>query len=361
MLRRLTRLKNAFGFRRYASTTLLDNTSKFVHQQPKTNRKYLYFFPTLCTGLGFWQVYRLYWKRDLIDQMQERLQLAPIRLDTSIRTDLSQYEHRRVTLSGQFLHEFEMLVGPRNKGGPGRPGFFVYTPLLLDDDSIVIVNRGWVPKAYASRESRIQLNKEQAMPEGRVHVHGMLRQPKYYQPRSVLKSMFLPSPRVRDSTPTGQLASQSGGEDVDDRQWLWLDLDGMIKWMKAGLGSAVSKIPQVETSYFIEEVLDTDAAVSEDDDQSSEMLQEMMEWHKEGERLKHANETMPTILASVKAIQTDPRMFFGKPIIAPPSINVSNKHLEYVYTWFSLAGFLLVTIFLTSRRKPSIPTRLKQK
>jgi cytochrome oxidase assembly protein ShyY1 len=42
-------------------------------------------------------------------------------------------EHRRIRVQGRFLHDYELLVGPRNKGGAGRMGFYVYTPLQLKD------------------------------------------------------------------------------------------------------------------------------------------------------------------------------------------------------------------------------------
>ena len=32
---------------------------------------------------------------------------------------LNQMEHRRIAIQGRFLHDFEMLVGPRNKVRPG--------------------------------------------------------------------------------------------------------------------------------------------------------------------------------------------------------------------------------------------------
>lgn len=42
-------------------------------------------------------------------------------------------EHQRITVRGRFLHAWEQLVGPRNRGGPGKHGYYVYTPLLTED------------------------------------------------------------------------------------------------------------------------------------------------------------------------------------------------------------------------------------
>jgi cytochrome oxidase assembly protein ShyY1 len=222
-------------------------------------------------------------------------------------------EHRRVILSGQFLHEAEMLVGPRNKGGPGRPGFFVYTPMVLSDGHVVIVNRGWVPRSHSDQSSRLNLSSE-ALPYGKVSLVGMLRRPDQYQPRL---ASVLPHPRVDQ----GNIQSNDEASSVKKRQWLWLNLPDMAKWIQ---GKTNLRSNQIETSFFVEEVLDATSIADE------HVHHEMLEWYKESEKLKHSAETMPTILASAKASQTDPRMFYGKPIISPPSISVPNKHLEYI-------------------------------
>lgn len=47
-----------------------------------------------------------------------------------------------VTLTGSYLIDEQLLV--RNRPHNGRPGFEVLTPLLLDNGSVFVVNRGWV-------------------------------------------------------------------------------------------------------------------------------------------------------------------------------------------------------------------------
>jgi surfeit locus 1 family protein len=66
--------------------------------------------------------------------MAEKLTEQPISIDNNniSISQLSSFENRRVNIRGTFLHQHEMLVGPRNKGGPGRPGYYLYTPLLVD-------------------------------------------------------------------------------------------------------------------------------------------------------------------------------------------------------------------------------------
>jgi cytochrome oxidase assembly protein ShyY1 len=92
-----------------------------------------------------------------------------------------------------------MLVGPRNKGGPGRQGYYVYTPFVLEDGKVVIVNRGWIPAAYASQESRVALNEERSFPSHEIFLQGMLRQSKYYHPAKGLWQIISPSTRVTNT------------------------------------------------------------------------------------------------------------------------------------------------------------------
>jgi cytochrome oxidase assembly protein ShyY1 len=68
---------------------------------------------------------------------------------------------RRVRVSGRYLHDREVLVGPRSAppglmGAPAQglatnpQGYFVITPLQRDDGTLVFMNRGWVSVGQAS-------------------------------------------------------------------------------------------------------------------------------------------------------------------------------------------------------------------
>ena len=52
----------------------------------------------------------------------------------------------------------------------GQPGFYVVTPLQLDDGSAVLVQRGWVPRDLLDR-TRVAAP---APPEGVVQVQGRI-------------------------------------------------------------------------------------------------------------------------------------------------------------------------------------------
>ena len=50
---------------------------------------------------------------------------------------------RRGTLRGRYLYPAEIRLGIKTQDG--KPGYHIYTPLLLADGSAVLVNRGWAP------------------------------------------------------------------------------------------------------------------------------------------------------------------------------------------------------------------------
>jgi surfeit locus 1 family protein len=129
---------------------------------------------TACLlALGTWQVNRLAWKRDLIANVEERAHAAPVEVpavsEWPAMTDPSQYEYRRVHLSGTFRHRDEVQVYTVSDLGPG---YWVLTPLQRDDGSSVIVNRGFVPSDKREPSAR-----PQGEVEGRVDVVGLMRAP----------------------------------------------------------------------------------------------------------------------------------------------------------------------------------------
>jgi surfeit locus 1 family protein len=80
-----------------------------------------------------------------------------------------------VQISGRFLHEHEVAVhGLMPSGQRGQPvqGFYLLTPLRLQDGSNVIVNRGFIPTQLRDPATR-----PQSRPEGEVTVTGLIRGP----------------------------------------------------------------------------------------------------------------------------------------------------------------------------------------
>src|SRR5690606_9354277 len=83
--------------------------------------------------------------------------------------DVHEIEYRRVTATGEYLVDAEVIIRGRSKDS--APGSWVLTPLLLDDGDAVMVNRGWIANA-----GEIEAVPEAvAAPSGRVTVSGLVR------------------------------------------------------------------------------------------------------------------------------------------------------------------------------------------
>jgi cytochrome oxidase assembly protein ShyY1 len=114
----------------------------------------------VLSSLGFWQLRRMVWKKDLIDTRTERLRKDVLTIGNAAEIlwneiNYTEFEYRQVKLSGVLDHSREMLIGPRSfaftGGGAemagGRDaqdsvGYLVVTPLLMNDGTQILVNRG---------------------------------------------------------------------------------------------------------------------------------------------------------------------------------------------------------------------------
>ncbi|MDD1497190.1 SURF1 family protein [Agrobacterium sp. CNPSo 3708] len=127
----------------------------------------------LLLALGTWQVKRLSWKLDLIQQVEQRAHAAPVDAPSPSQwaslTNPADYEYRRVRLAGIFRHQDEVQVYTVSDLGPG---YWVLTPLQRDDGSLVIVNRGFVPSDKRDPSTRL----EGELP-ARVEIVGLMRAP----------------------------------------------------------------------------------------------------------------------------------------------------------------------------------------
>lgn len=66
---------------------------------------------------------------------------------------LPEFQFRRVTTSGEFDHQHEMLLGPRGKDG--QHGYNVVTPLMRGPNSSpILVNRGFISMSKRDAASR---------------------------------------------------------------------------------------------------------------------------------------------------------------------------------------------------------------
>ncbi|MBJ7311984.1 SURF1 family protein [Rugamonas sp. CCM 8940] len=98
-------------------------------------------------ALGGWQVQRLFWKRALIERVEQRVHAAPGPAPGAARWDgvsTATDEYRHVSVTGILL--FEASVRSQAVTALGS-GHWLLTPLCRDDGTVVLVNRGFVEAA----------------------------------------------------------------------------------------------------------------------------------------------------------------------------------------------------------------------
>ena len=97
---------------------------------------FVYFIILVLLSLGFWQLYRLSWKLDLINQIENSLKVEPIEL-----ANVEKKNYLRIKTSGQI--DFEKQIYLYNLNESGKPGFEVVNPIKIGKEDYLI-NRGWI-------------------------------------------------------------------------------------------------------------------------------------------------------------------------------------------------------------------------
>jgi surfeit locus 1 family protein len=222
--------------------------------------------PIVTFGLGTWQIKRLQWKVNLIEELDEKLSKPSMRLPAKIEyafrdnsatvdedvADLDlkhgcdtrgppttkghrgarltslyyQFAYRKVEVTGQYDHSKEMLLGPRTR--EGVLGYSVVTPLIRDDgdaSNAILVNRGHVSRTMKDRaarpESQVGLSIVQSVRptellddpqvEGSQTIVGMLRD---QDKRNMFTPPNSPEKGEYQFADIAQMASQCGTQPV---------------------------------------------------------------------------------------------------------------------------------------------------
>jgi surfeit locus 1 family protein len=95
--------------------------------------------------LGWWQLDRAAEKVALQEAQQAQRGLPPLAgRDLPREPTAAVPLHRAVRLHGRWSAAHTVYL--ENRQWQGRPGFFVLTPLLLEDGRAIVVQRGWLPR-----------------------------------------------------------------------------------------------------------------------------------------------------------------------------------------------------------------------
>ena len=98
---------------------------------------FVYFIILTLLSLGFWQIYRLNWKLELIEQIENSLKNDPVEL-----SNIEKKNYLRIKTSGEIDFDKQMYL--YNLNDTGKPGFEVINPIKIGDENY-LVNRGWIP------------------------------------------------------------------------------------------------------------------------------------------------------------------------------------------------------------------------
>jgi surfeit locus 1 family protein len=101
-----------------------------------------------AVNLGFWQLRRLDERRAFNAEVAGRAEAAPAPIGELVEagegTEVgAEVRYRRATAEGEYDPEGQVLIRSRTLNE--RPGYWLVTPLVLDDGSALAVNRGFVP------------------------------------------------------------------------------------------------------------------------------------------------------------------------------------------------------------------------
>ncbi len=125
-------------------------------------------------GAGFWQLDRLQQKKDRNALVTERQEEPVTPVQEVVTADQpvdvgADVRFRRASATGTYDAAEQVLV--RNRSFDGAPGSWVLTPLVLDDGTALVVNRGWVPVT-----GDLPVPADSAPPTGEVSVEGLLEE-----------------------------------------------------------------------------------------------------------------------------------------------------------------------------------------
>ncbi len=103
-------------------------------------------FAVACTLLSVWQLSRREEARAEIDRVEANWDSEPLPL-AEVLPSLDAFESDQkwtpVVVTGRYLESEQLLARGRPLGG--SPGFAVVVPFELEDGTVFVVDRGWVP------------------------------------------------------------------------------------------------------------------------------------------------------------------------------------------------------------------------
>ncbi|MDC1179483.1 SURF1 family protein [Candidatus Pelagibacter ubique] len=149
---------------------------------------FVFFFISIFLALGSWQIIRLNWKLELINQIETSLKDIPVNLSNS-----KHKNYLRIKTRGSI--DFEKQIYLYNLNEKGKPGFEVINPLKVGNNNYLL-NRGWIPFNKKEDETINVIDEN--------YINGVLR-------KQIKPNMFKPE------------------NDLSENYWFTLDRDDIFK------------------------------------------------------------------------------------------------------------------------------------
>ena len=150
---------------------------------------FVFFFISVFLALGSWQIIRLNWKLELINQIESSLKDIPVNLSNS-----KHKNYLRVKTRGSI--DFEKQIYLYNLNEKGKPGFEVINPLKVGNNNYLL-NRGWIPFNKKEDETINVIDEN--------YINGVLR-------KQIKPNIFKPE------------------NDLSENYWFTLDRDDIFKF-----------------------------------------------------------------------------------------------------------------------------------
>ncbi len=111
----------------------------------------------ILLSLSGWQIYRLQWKANLINQRIAAYESKSLNLFDIKYPENNEFQ--RVFLEGKLLNDHEMYMPALSKNG--NNGFHIIVPLRSNSGKIFIFDSGWIPlrlKEKVNRKNHLDLS-----------------------------------------------------------------------------------------------------------------------------------------------------------------------------------------------------------
>ena len=147
---------------------------------------FVFFCIIVFCSLGTWQVYRLQWKLNLINEINYGLNSDPV-----FYSNTNVINFQKVKFDGIF--DFEKQIFLYSLNSKGTPGYDIITPIKINSNEILLVNRGWIKKDARDNESINDINLKSF--EGIVK---KLAKPNPFKPENDIKNNIWYSLKLED-------------------------------------------------------------------------------------------------------------------------------------------------------------------